>query len=190
MKKRALILSLVLATSVTACCFTGCSNNSDSGSEQSSTASVNNPNVQSEDEDTENSEDINTQPSEEESESTDSVDPATVDYSKVDLTIEYGDYEAINTLMNEMQEGKYDGKVIKIDGISSKMVTSCSIMEDKGEGEKIGVGYAIQGEENLDNYPTDGARVELVGVVVSNEYAVRSLSVPKDQLNVIKEPTT
>ena len=89
------------------------------------------------------------------------IDPKTVDYSKVDYTIEYGDSDTAKEIASNMWFGQYDGKVVKIDGIAEKL-GSWSIMEEAGEGAKVGFGFELVDSED---YPADGTRVELVGVI-------------------------
>jgi len=60
-----------------------------------------------------------------------------------------------------MWYGGYDGKGVKIDGYAEKL-GSWSIMEDAGDGSKIGFGFELVDSED---YPMDGTRVELVGVI-------------------------
>ena len=89
------------------------------------------------------------------------IDPKTTDYSKVDVTIEYGDSDAAEEIASAMWYGEYDGKVVKIDGIAEHL-GSWSIMEEAGEGSKVGFGFELVDSED---YPADGTRVELVGVI-------------------------
>lgn len=89
------------------------------------------------------------------------LDPTTVDYSAIDIEIAYGDSDAASELASNMWYGEYDGKVVKIDGIAEKL-GSWSIMEEAGEGSKVGFGFELVDSED---YPVDGTRVELVGVI-------------------------
>lgn len=89
------------------------------------------------------------------------VDPKTVDYSKVDITISFGDSDTTSEIASAMWYGEYDGKVVKIDGIAEHL-GSWSIMEEVSEGSKVGFGFELVDSED---YPVDGTRVELVGVI-------------------------
>ena len=90
-----------------------------------------------------------------------SIDPKTVDYSKVDYTIAYGDSSTMSSIAAAVWFGEYDGKVVKVDGIAEKL-GGWSIMEEAGDGVKIGFGFELVGSTD---YPADGTRVELLGVI-------------------------
>ena len=90
-----------------------------------------------------------------------SIDPKTVDYSKVDYTIAYGDSSTMSSIAAAVWFGEYDGKVVKVDGIAEKL-GGWSIMEEAGNGVKIGFGFELVGSTD---YPADGTRVEMVGVI-------------------------
>ena len=90
-----------------------------------------------------------------------SIDPKTVDYSKVDYTIAYGDSNTMSNIASAVWFGEYDGKVVKVDGIAEKL-GGWSIMEEAGDGVKIGFGFELVGSTD---YPADGTRVEMVGVI-------------------------
>ena len=90
------------------------------------------------------------------------VDPKTVDYSKVDMTVAFGDSKAASEIASNMWFGNYDGKVVKIEGYAEHLGSNWSIMEDEGAGSKIGFNFVLVGSED---YPVDGSRVELLGVL-------------------------
>lgn len=112
---------------------------------------------------------------------------AAVDFDKADVTIAEGDYDGMKAFVNDMQAGKYDGKVVKVTGISTRsgMSVKGSIMESDGASSKFGCTYIIKDAETIDAYPAEDARVELVGVVKTGEYDVRYLEVPQDRLTVL-----
>ena len=111
---------------------------------------------------------------------------AAADYTSPAVSIEYGDYDGITAFAEAMQGGSYDGQVIKVDGINSKMVSTCSIMEANADGSaKKGFTWKLEGAPELSEYPADGAHVAIVGVVVVGDYNARYLEVPADQVTVL-----
>lgn len=90
-----------------------------------------------------------------------SIDPKTVDYSKVDYIIAFGDSTVANTIASEMWYGEYDGKVVKVDGYAEHLA-HWSIMEEAGDGYRVGFEFELVGSTD---YPADGTRVEMVGVI-------------------------
>ena len=90
-----------------------------------------------------------------------SIDPKTVDYSKVDYTIAYGDSSTMSSIAAAVWFGEYDGKVVKVDGIAEKL-GGWSIMEEAGDGYRVGFEFELVGSTD---YPANGTRVEMVGVI-------------------------
>ena len=90
-----------------------------------------------------------------------------VDYSKVDITINDGDFAAMKELATAMQSGGNQGKVVKVTGINSRSQfgAKASVMESDGGSSKIGTTYKIVGVDSIDQYPEDDAKIELTGVV-------------------------
>ena len=183
--KRTLVLALVLtmgAVSLSACTK---SNETSTAGGESKTSSA------AADESSESKESSADESSAEagESSSEGSIDPKKVDHSKVDIEIKYGDAEGMQKFSNEAASGKLDGKVVKIDGISAKRVSTCSIMEkDKEKGVGYGLTYTLDGASSLKDYPADDARVELTGVIIQvNDYGVRNIYVLKENLKEVKE---
>ena len=113
------------------------------------------------------------------------VDPKTVDYSSIDITVAWGDSETTSEIASNMWYGSYDGKVVKIEGIAEKL-GSWSIMEETGEGSKLGFGFELV---DSDEYPVDGARVEMVGVIApgGSMEGSRVLYVLPENLTVIAD---
>ena len=171
---KALVLSL--AAVMTLGCMTACSGNS--GSEKSAESSA-----ASADSSTESAAESSTA---DESSSDGSVDVAAADFNNPAVTIEFGDYETIQQVTQDMQSGKYDGQVIKVTGTSEKRMSSCTIMERNEEtGTGYGMTYYLEGQPDLKEYPAEGAKVELYGVVTVGEYDVRSLTIPADKVTVL-----
>lgn len=98
------------------------------------------------------------------------------DLEDVDVTIEYGDYEAMYDLSKAIQNGEMTGKVVEIEGIVSHPMTNYSIVEeDEDEGKSVGTKFIIEGDEG---YPEDGERVIITGKVVEIEplmYVIKTL---------------
>ena len=118
--------------------------------------------------------------------STDTAVPA--DFSKPDVTIEYGDFDGIVDFTNAMLAGQYDGKIVKVEGINSKHMSNCGVLEPNAKGdEKRGFTWQLEGAPaDMSVYPADDARVILVGQVAVGEYDVRYLMVPADQVQVVE----
>ncbi len=194
MKNMKKVLIIALA-SITALCFAaGCSSDkkTESGtSSDSSTASSASSDASSADESKESSAETSAESSTESSSESSvgevSVDLTAADYSNPAVTIEYGDFELIQTVTKDMQTGKYDGKVIKVTGISQKRMSSCTVMErDESTGTGYGMTYYLDGKPNLSEYPAEDAKVELLGVVTVGDYDVRALTVLPDKVTVIE----
>ena len=176
MKKLAKILTLALAASLMLCVAAGCGDNKpvETASTPESSVSVD-----------EGSEDAGEASSEDTGNA--SVDPKTADYTSPAVTINFGDTELIQTVTQDMQSGKYDGKVIKVTGISQKRMSSCTVMEkDEKTGTGYGMTYYLDGQPDLSEYPAEDAKVELLGVVTVGEYDVRALTVLKDKVKVLE----
>ena len=90
------------------------------------------------------------------------------DLANIDVYVPYGDYDGMQTLSKDIQNGYATGKVVKIDGLVSKPMSSYSIVQASSDGtKKIGTQFIIEGGSESD-YPKDGDRVEIVGKVVEN----------------------
>ena len=102
-------------------------------------------------------------------ETVEAVDPKTVDYSKIDLELP-DDGSMMKEVMNDIQSGKYDNKVIKVKGIMSTSMmdpTTNSVMQYVGEGTKFGFQWKIVDANESTTYPADDSQIELVGVIIS-----------------------
>ena len=87
--------------------------------------------------------------------------------SSVDVTIEYGDYDAMEELAKDIQNGRATDKVVKIDGLVSHPLSFYSVVEpnDSGTGS-IGTRFVIESETG---YPEDGDHIVITGKVVELE---------------------
>ena len=91
-----------------------------------------------------------------------------VDYSIIDVSIDYGDYDAMYTEAKAIQNGESTGKIIKIDGVVSHPLSKYSIVEESEGGNKIGTEFEIEGASE-DDYPKDGQRVVITGEVIEKQ---------------------
>ena len=113
------------------------------------------------------------------------VESAVADLSKVDVTIEDGDYAAMEAFAKELQNGGNVGKVVKVTGTStrSNFGAKASVMVSNGEGEKIGTTYIITGVDAIDGYPQDDAVIQITGVVTKSDNGISChIEVPADQV--------
>ena len=90
-----------------------------------------------------------------------------VDYSKVDITVNDGDYAAMQEFATALQSGGNQGKVVKITGINSRsnFGAKASVMVSDGNSSKIGTTYKIVDVDSVDKYPENDSKIELTGVV-------------------------
>ena len=89
------------------------------------------------------------------------------DLAKVDETIEFGDFEGMEKLSKDIQNGFATGKVVKIRGLVSNFGKGMSynIVQEK-DNNKVGTTFVIEGASE-DAYPIDGTQISLVGIVVA-----------------------
>ena len=95
------------------------------------------------------------------------------DLKNVDETIDFGDYDAQQTLSKAIQNGEKTGKVVKIEGVVSNFGKGMSynIGQRKTEGNQfIGTSFVIEDGEESD-YPKDGDHVVITGIVKAEGYA-------------------
>ena len=184
MKKHTRILTLTLAAALALCCAAGCSQKS--GTESSKPASSAASTEGEASDKTEGSEADESSEESEESAGEASIDVKNADYNSPAVTIEFGDFELIRTVTSDMQTGKYDGKVIKVTGISEKRMSSCSLMEkDEATGTGYGMTYFLDGKPDLSQYPEDDSKVEVLGVVTIDDYDVRVLTVLPENIKKV-----
>lgn len=100
------------------------------------------------------------------------------DLAKVDVEIEYGDYDGMEKLSKSIQNGEMTGKVVKIDGIVMHPGTSYSIGQANASGSaKIGTQFEIV--DGTSSYPADKDHVVITGKVVEKQslvYMIETLS--------------
>lgn len=88
-----------------------------------------------------------------------------MDFSKIDVSVEYGDYDSMFAQSKAIQNGEMLGKVVKIDGVVSHPMNNYSIGQEDANGSFVGTVFVIEGIED-DDYPEDGDRVVITGEVV------------------------
>ncbi len=160
MKKIIKALAVVMAAALLIVSFAACSGSSDANSSSATDATTAETAVQQADD---------------------------VDYSDVALTIEDGDFDAMEKFLDAWGENKYDGKVIKITGVSERRMSNCTVMEHNDKGTGRGCSWEIIDGKFPDDYPEDDAKVTLTGVLmVVDDYGTRVLRVPAENVKVIK----
>ena len=86
------------------------------------------------------------------------------DYKNVDVTIEAGDYDAMEALAKDIQNGEATGKVVKIEGVVSHPLSAYSVVVPNEDGtKKIGTQFVIEGDGE---YPEDGDSIVITGKVI------------------------
>ena len=101
------------------------------------------------------------------------------DLAKVDVEIEYGDYDGMEKLSKSIQNGEMTGKVVKIDGVVMHPGTSYSIGQANESGSaKIGTQFDIV-DAAAAYYPADKDHVVITGKVVEKQplvYTIETIS--------------
>lgn len=101
------------------------------------------------------------------------------DLAKVDVKIEYGDYDGMEKLSKSIQNGEMTGKVVKIDGVVMHPGTSYSIGQANESGSaKIGTQFDIV-DAAAAYYPADKDHVMITGKVVEKQplvYMIETIS--------------
>ena len=99
-----------------------------------------------------------------------------MDFSDVNVWVEYGDYDGMYALSKSIQNGEMLGQIVKIEGDVSHPMSKYSIVEEDENGSKIGTEFIIEGAEESE-YPADGAHVVITGEVIEKEplyYVIRT----------------
>ena len=184
------LLTAILTYSISTCILTSCEKSSETSNKTDTAPETESVTEAAEDEPkeeientTENAESEiadETKPSQE-------TDLSNVNYDDVAASVEFGDFSGIETLTDDILAGKYDGKVIVIDGINFKAMTHASIMETGEGGVKKGITYKLDGVKNIDDYPKDDAHIKITGVIdVDNDWGTRYLLVSQDKLEIME----
>lgn len=86
------------------------------------------------------------------------------EYKNVDIEIASGDYDAMEKLAKDIQNGEATGKIVKIDGYVSHPMSAYSVVvSNEDETKKIGTQFVIEGDAG---YPSDGDHIVITGKVV------------------------
>ena len=104
------------------------------------------------------------------------------DLKNVDETIDFGDYDAQQTLSKAIQNGEKTGKVVKIEGTVSHFSKGMSfnIGQKKTEGNQfIGTTFVIEDAVSEDEYPQDGDHVVITGIVKAEGYSFQIKTLKK-----------
>lgn len=99
-----------------------------------------------------------------------------MDFSDVNITVDYGDYDGMYTLSKSIQNGEMLGQIVKIEGDVSHPMSKYSIVEEDENGSKIGTEFVIEGAQE-DEYPEDGTHIIITGEVIEKEplyYVIRT----------------
>jgi len=87
-------------------------------------------------------------------------------YSTIDETVTYGDYDSMEILSKKIQNGEMVGKVVKVEGLVSHPMSTFSVVEPNEDGsQKIGTKFVITGADEAD-YPKDGDRIVITGEII------------------------
>ncbi len=87
------------------------------------------------------------------------------DFSQVDVTVGYGDYDVMFAQSKAIQNGEMLGEVVQVDGIVSHPISNYSIGQKDENGSFVGTVFVIEGAEEED-YPEDGDHVVVTGEIV------------------------
>ena len=93
---------------------------------------------------------------------------SSVDYSDVDVSVGFGDYEVMEAQAKAIQNGEMTGKIIQVDGIVSHPIKTYSIVERNENGNAVGTEFIIDGVDES-NYPQDGEHIIITGEIVEKE---------------------
>ena len=108
------------------------------------------------------------------------------DFTPIEQSIEFGDYNTMFTLAKEIQNGEAIGKIVEIDGYVSHPGTKYSIVQKSADGTKsIGTEFVIEGDSAF--YPQDGEHVVLVGKVVEREPLYYNLATIQELVSIVND---
>ena len=108
------------------------------------------------------------------------------DYSTIDVSVEYGDYDTMYTEAKAIQNGESTGKIVKIDGVVSHPMSKYSIVEEGEGGNKIGTEFEIEGASEGD-YPKDGQRVIITGEVIEKQPLYFIIKTTPKHVEIVEE---
>ena len=108
------------------------------------------------------------------------------DYSVIDVSVEYGDYDTMYTLSKSIQNGEATGQIVRIDGVVSHPMSKYSIVQEDESGAKIGTEFVIEGIEEAD-YPEDGDHVIITGEVIEKEPLYYIIRTTPEYVEILEE---
>ena len=118
---------------------------------------------------------------------TDEAEPK--DFSTIDETIAFGDYDGMMLLSKSIQNGEATGKVVKIEGVVSHPMSNYSIVQMTEDGsQSVGTQFVIEGVDE-DGYPQDGEKIILTGHVIEKEPMYFVIQTYPELIEVIEEDT-
>lgn len=111
---------------------------------------------------------------------------ASANYDDVKKTVKYEDNKDMTQVMKDITAGKYDNKVVEMEGTNTRYGSSCGILEKNDDGTFVGAMYYLIDGTYPTDYPEKDAHIKLKGLVVVDETSgARHLEVPKDQLQIL-----
>ena len=111
---------------------------------------------------------------------------ATANFKEIATEVEYEDNKAMTALMKDITKGKYDNKVVEMEGTNTTYGGCCGILEKNDDGTLVGARYYIIDGVFPNDYPPKDAHIKLKGLVVMDDTAgVRHLEVPKNQIKIL-----
>lgn len=118
------------------------------------------------------------------SRSSNSSQSITVGFDNPDIEIEYGDYDAMESLSKDIQNGYMTGKVVKVVGLVSHPGTYYSVVQPSSDGtKKIGTVFTIE-DGTEEDYPNDGDKIEITAKVVETSTLNFQLVTTKDYVSI------
>ena len=105
------------------------------------------------------------------------------------ITVEYGDFEAMQKISKTAQNNQYaEGQIIIIDGELSINFGNAAIGEKSADGDFVGTTLEVEGWGE-DDYPEDGSRVLVTATCKANKdyFFIYLTAIPSD-LTVLAEP--
>ena len=116
-------------------------------------------------------------------------DVSGADFTKPDVVIKDGDFDAMKQLASDISEGKMEGKVIEAEGYYSDNIGH-SIMERNAE-DTGGVGFGFEVIDMADDeYPVHESKIKITGVVKDTGeeaagFKLYTIAVPKENFKVL-----
>ena len=111
----------------------------------------------------------------------------TAGFDNPDVEIEYGDFDGMQSLSKDIQNGYMTGKVVKVVGLVSHPGTSYSVVEPNSDDtKKIGTVFTIE-DATESEYPKDGEMIEITAKVVEKSTFNFQLVTTKGYVSIIEE---